>query len=278
MSEVDLPKAAVPEEAVADGGEDDPATDDEEEGEALDEELDEEAVALMAELEESQLEVQRMIAAQREQATELGGMKDHLASELQQLQDDAWKLQVFAELEMLKRQLAAINNLDGDLDAMEAQLDKEGEGAVGEGLERDLAAARAGTADLLAKLGVPSSRPLLAPRTAGAEEGSTSKAAAGEGGSAGADAEEGEECEEDMEAMQDELDAELATMYAQLQAIKEESAMVAARKAQLELELMQLIREGADELTSQLQDLDVEDGAAEGEAAVVVAEEDAVPA
>jgi hypothetical protein len=32
--------------------------------------------------------------------------------QLAQLQDDAWKLQVFAELEMLKRQLAAIQTLD----------------------------------------------------------------------------------------------------------------------------------------------------------------------
>lgn len=42
-----------------------------------------------------------------------------------------------------------------------------------------------------------------------------------------------------------------------LQAIKAESAMVAARKAQLEMELMSLIKEGADELAAHLQELDV---------------------
>lgn len=119
---------------------------------------------------------------------------------------------------------------------------------------------------------------------------------------------------DDVEALQDELDAELAAMYKQLQvsrpygglggcaagglrlchcqaerglghgfscphplcccapgyvaslqAIKTESAMVSARKAQLELELMQLIREGADDLTEQLQGMAVEEGEGEGE-------------
>lgn len=59
--------------------------------------------------------------------------------QLQQLQDDAWKLQVFAELEMLKRQLAAINSLDADLDAMEAKLEDGGEDAVDDDFEKELA-------------------------------------------------------------------------------------------------------------------------------------------
>lgn len=36
--------------------------------------------------------------------------------------------------------------------------------------------------------------------------------------------------------------------------------MVSARKAQLELELMQLVRDGEDELSSKMQGLDVVDG------------------
>lgn len=44
--------------------------------------MDEESTKLLAELEESQAEVQRMLENQRQQASELGGMKDHLASEV----------------------------------------------------------------------------------------------------------------------------------------------------------------------------------------------------
>jgi hypothetical protein len=57
---------------------DGPAAEPEEEHE----ELDEEAQALLKELEESQAEVQRMLADQRAQASELGGMKDSLSSEV----------------------------------------------------------------------------------------------------------------------------------------------------------------------------------------------------
>ncbi|KAG2452660.1 hypothetical protein HYH02_002893 [Chlamydomonas schloesseri] len=217
------------------------------------EELDEEAQALLKELEDSQAEVQRMLADQRAQASELGGMKDSLSSELQQLQDDAWKLQVFAELEMLKRQLAAINSLDEDLDAMEAKLEDGGEEAVDDEFEKELAAARVGTRDLLSRLAGGAGGD--ADAVAAVSTSAAAAAAATAGGEATAAA-----GGEDVEALQDELDAELAAMYKQLQAIKAESAMVAARKAQLELELMQLIREGADDLTEQLKDMAVEDG------------------
>lgn len=46
-------------------------------------------------------------------------------AQLHELQDDAWKLQVFGELEALKRQLAALNALEADLDAAEAVLDAD---------------------------------------------------------------------------------------------------------------------------------------------------------
>lgn len=232
------------------------------EHEAGDEELDEESTKLLAELEESQAEVQRMLENQRQQASELGGMKDHLASELQQLQDEAWKLQVFAELEMLKRQLAAINSLDADLDVLEEKLEAgagEGEGEEEQGskegepgaevddeIRNELAAARAETARLLA--GVAKGGDGAA--AAGGGEGEGAAAASGAAGDEGAGG-------DDVAALQDELDAELAAMYKQLQAIKAESAMVAARKAQLEMELMSLIKEGADELAAHLQELDV---------------------
>ncbi|PNW74621.1 hypothetical protein CHLRE_12g489950v5 [Chlamydomonas reinhardtii] len=244
MSEVELANGAPAEEAAG------------EVQEEQEEELDEEATALLQELEDSQAEVQRMLADQRAQATELGGMKDSLASELQQLQDDAWKLQVFAELEMLKRQLAAINSLDADLDAMEAKLEDGGEDAVDDDFEKELAAARVGTRDLLSRLagGAGGDADAVAAVTTSTPAAS---GATGEGEAAASG--------DDVEALQDELDAELAAMYKQLQAIKTESAMVSARKAQLELELMQLIREGADDLTEQLQGMAVEEGEGEGE-------------
>lgn len=58
--------------------------------------------------------------------------------QLLQLQDDAWKLQVFAELEMLKRQLAAMNSLDADLDAMEAKLNETEGDIVGEDFDKEI--------------------------------------------------------------------------------------------------------------------------------------------
>ncbi|KXZ49847.1 hypothetical protein GPECTOR_19g298 [Gonium pectorale] len=244
MSEDELANGSAPAEG-AEGAE---------EVDAAEEELlDEEASALLQDLEESQAEVQRMIQSQREQASELGGMKDNLAAELQELQDDAWKLQVFAELEMLKRQLAALNTLDADLDAMEAKLDEGGDEAVDEEFAKEFAAAQAGTRDMLAKMTLGAG--------AGSEQGDADASAASGGEVAGptAGAEgHGEEDLEDVDKLQEDLDAELAAMQKQLQAIKAESALVAARKAQLELELMQLIRDGAEELTAQLQDLDVQ--------------------
>ncbi|KAG2446091.1 hypothetical protein HXX76_000691 [Chlamydomonas incerta] len=158
---------------------------------------------------------------------------------------------------MLKRQLAAINNLDADLDAMEAKLDEGGEDAVDDDFEKELAAARVGTRDLLSRLAGGAGGDADAVAAV-----STSASAAGGEVEAGGDA---AASGQDVEALQDELDAELASMYKQLQAIKAESAMVAARKAHLELELMQLIREGADDLTEQLKDMAVDEGAGEAE-------------
>lgn len=44
--------------------------------------LDREAEALLEELARSQQEVQSLLTQQREQASELGGMKEHLSSEV----------------------------------------------------------------------------------------------------------------------------------------------------------------------------------------------------
>ncbi|GFR52319.1 hypothetical protein Agub_g14817 [Astrephomene gubernaculifera] len=267
MSEVELSNGASDDDCLLQNGA----------AEAAEEQLDDETAALLKELEASQLEVQRMIEAQREQASELGGMKEHLASELQQLQDDAWKLQVFAELEMLKRQLAAINNLDADLDAMEARLEEGGEEAVNDEFEKELEAARAETLDMLSRMDVPTTSGAGKAGRSGGDASTTgassSAAAAGvtaaggedEGEAGGEDAGGSSGDGEDVEALQDELDAELAAMYKQLQAIKTESALVSARKAQLELELMQLIREGADDLSSQLKELNMEEEGGEEE-------------
>ena len=50
--------------------------------EAADEELDEEAKAMLKELDDSQAEVQSLLAAHRVQADELGGMRDNLTNEV----------------------------------------------------------------------------------------------------------------------------------------------------------------------------------------------------
>ncbi|GFH33770.1 uncharacterized protein HaLaN_33189, partial [Haematococcus lacustris] len=49
--------------------------------EADDAVLDQEAEALLSDLADSQAEVARMLAMQRDQANELGGLKDQLAAE-----------------------------------------------------------------------------------------------------------------------------------------------------------------------------------------------------
>ena len=43
--------------------------------------------------------------------------------QLKELQEEAWKLELYAELEGLKRQLGALQGLEADLDAAEAILD-----------------------------------------------------------------------------------------------------------------------------------------------------------
>ena len=118
---------------------------------------DAEADALLKDVVESQDEVARMMAEQRATVNELDGLKVSLAQELADLQEEAWKLQMYAELESLKRcavhwveimcvchrakgvvmhlshgvvhrQLATLNNLESDLDAAEAVLDAAGDG------------------------------------------------------------------------------------------------------------------------------------------------------
>jgi hypothetical protein len=49
--------------------------------------------------------------------------------QLHDLQDETWKLQLFGELEVLKRQLASLKGLEQDLDAAEAVLDATESGA-----------------------------------------------------------------------------------------------------------------------------------------------------
>ncbi len=44
-------------------------------------------------------------------------------SKLHELKEEAWKLQLYGELESLKRQLASLQGLEKDLDAAEAMLD-----------------------------------------------------------------------------------------------------------------------------------------------------------
>jgi len=167
--------------------------------------LDADADALLAELAQSQEEVQRLISAQREQATELGDLKDNLAAELHELQEEAWKLQVYGELEALKRQLAALKGLEDDLDAAEAVLDSTEPDAPEAGVRADGATALQDN--------VP-------------------------------DDDSEDYNPEEIAEMQAKLDAELAEMFSQLQAVKAEAAAVSARKALLEAELKALIEDG----------------------------------
>ena len=55
--------------------------------EVADEELDEEAKAMLKELDDSQAEVQSLLAAHRVQADELGGMRDNLTNEVRRTWD-----------------------------------------------------------------------------------------------------------------------------------------------------------------------------------------------
>ena len=52
-------------------------------------------------------------------------------TQLHELQEESWKLELYGELEVLKRQLASLQGLESDLDAAEAVLDatEPGEGA-----------------------------------------------------------------------------------------------------------------------------------------------------
>lgn len=179
---------AEPVEPVADGGAEDNAS-----YEAEQELLDEEATELLAELAKSQQEVQQLIRQQQEQSHELGGMRDRIASELEGLQEDSWRLQVYAELEALKDQLQVLSSLQAAVDDVEAGAEPETE----------------------------ESSSLQAPATDPSDPAQV----------------------DDIEGLQDRLDEELEQLFAQLQTVKREAQLVAAKKASLEVELAALLRQ-----------------------------------
>lgn len=168
---------------------------------------DEEADALLAELAHSQSEVARMIDEQRRGAADLSGLRDSLSAELEALKQEAWKMQMFGELESLKKQLESIQLLDKDLDAAESILDGHTEG--GDGFDQQAAASHSAALN-------------------------------------GAEA-EGEEEEEDgadlreIAELQANLDLELAQMMAQLKSVRAEAAAAATRKEELKKELAALL-------------------------------------
>ncbi|GAX80395.1 hypothetical protein CEUSTIGMA_g7834.t1 [Chlamydomonas eustigma] len=181
--------------------------------EASDEQLDAEARAMLADLDSSQAEVQRMLADQKLHNVELGGLRDNLANELRELKEEAWKLELYGELEVLKHQLASLQELESDMDAAEAILDATEPGAS-------------------------PSRAIVAPSTASATETASAVSAALE------EVDDSEEFNMDaITEMQSKLDEELAEMFAQLKAIKEEAATASARKQVLEAELRDLLAE-----------------------------------
>ncbi|MEW5320067.1 MAG: hypothetical protein WDW38_011170 [Sanguina aurantia] len=124
-------------------------------GAALDRDtaLDAEAEALLAELARSQVEVHSLLQQQQDQVSELGGMKEHLSCELSELQEEAWKLSVFTELEALKKQLASLGHLEADIDRAEEYLDDLESGHTALGLdegELDVDTSEAGIAAAVA--------------------------------------------------------------------------------------------------------------------------------
>mmetsp|Transcript_45 Transcript_45/g.118 ORF Transcript_45/g.118 Transcript_45/m.118 type:complete len:261 (+) Transcript_45:100-882(+) len=183
-----------------------------------DEALDQEAEELLAELARSQLEVKRMLGMQSAQAQQLGGLKEQLAAELHDLQDENWKLEVFGELEALKQQLSSLNGLEGRLDASEGILDatESRQGRLGPG------------------------------ETQGGE---------GEDAEADPDLKEDYNPEEIAE-LQAKLDADLADMFSQLQAVKSEASEVSTRKLQLERELQELLAQRVADADHQASDQD----------------------
>ena len=116
--------------------------------------------------------------------------------QLKELQEEAWKLELYAELEGLKRQLGALQGLEADLDAAEAILDATEPGSSP------------------AKALQPPQRRSGAEASAGTGE----YAATAAGDSTGVlDDDGGEEYNvEEITEMQAKLDEELAEMFAQL--------------------------------------------------------------
>ena len=106
--------------------------------------------------------------------------------QLRELQEEAWKLELYAELEGLKRQLGALQGLEADLDAAEAVLDATEPGSSP------------------AKALMPPKQQTLATVGEGTSEG-------------GAALDDGEEYDvNEITEMQAKLDEELAEMFAQL--------------------------------------------------------------
>ncbi|KAF5835845.1 hypothetical protein DUNSADRAFT_6832 [Dunaliella salina] len=118
------------------------------------------------------------------------------------------KEQLAAELEALKQQLSSLNGLEGRLDASESILDatEDHQGRQGPG-----------------------------------------EARGGEGEDADADPDLKEDYNpEEIAELQAKLDADLADMFSQLQAVKSEASEVSTRKVQLERELQDLLAQQAD--------------------------------
>ncbi|KAG1677747.1 hypothetical protein FOA52_001059 [Chlamydomonas sp. UWO 241] len=227
-------------------------------GEIDDLALDDEAQAMLAELDSSQAQVSAMLAEHRVQATELGGMRDNLQSELHDLQDETWKLQLFGELEVLKRQLAQLKGLEADMDAAEAVLDAADEADTTFAVAGDAVLVRSGAGPSGA---ADAQADAAAGGSAGGEGGGGAAGKTAASGGNGDDSEgdniddliddDGDYDPAEIMRMQAELDKDLATMFTQLQAVKAEAATVSATKAALEAELRSLLageRPAADQL------------------------------
>ncbi|KIY98043.1 hypothetical protein MNEG_9919 [Monoraphidium neglectum] len=73
-----------------------------------------EASELVRELAATQKEVAAMLTGQADQEKELSGMKEACSSELAELQEETWRLQMFAELEKMKGLISQLRPIDDD--------------------------------------------------------------------------------------------------------------------------------------------------------------------
>ncbi|GBF92067.1 hypothetical protein Rsub_04414 [Raphidocelis subcapitata] len=167
-----------------------------------------EASELVKELTATQQEVAALLIGQAEQEQELSGLREACSSELEELEEQTWRLQLFAELEKMKGLITQLEPIEDDA----TPPPDDGEGPMGEGAP----ASAAGGARPAPPLAVPS----LAADGGGARDGDD-----------GAGDREDEETAARALAG---IDDELETLTARIRVAREEVTDLLARKWDLE--------------------------------------------